>query len=52
VVAELAGQDAFSQKTFASYQKFLKQAKAWSGISELTYLQARDQLDQPSGDQA
>ncbi|WP_295881251.1 TRAP transporter substrate-binding protein [uncultured Thiohalocapsa sp.] len=43
VVAEIAEQDAFSQKTFASYQKFLKQAKEWSAISELTYLKARDQ---------
>jgi TRAP-type mannitol/chloroaromatic compound transport system substrate-binding protein len=42
VVAEIAEKDAFSQKTFASYQKFLKQAKQWSAISELTYLQARD----------
>jgi TRAP-type mannitol/chloroaromatic compound transport system substrate-binding protein len=52
VVAELAGQDAFSQKTFASYQKFLKQAKAWSGISELTYLQARDQVGQSAEEPA
>lgn len=44
VVAEIAEQDAFSQKTFASYQKFLKQAKEWSAISELTYLKARDQV--------
>jgi TRAP-type mannitol/chloroaromatic compound transport system substrate-binding protein len=44
VVAEIAEKDAFSQKTFASYQKFLKQAKEWSAISELTYLQARDQV--------
>ncbi|MCG6943293.1 MAG: TRAP transporter substrate-binding protein [Thiohalocapsa sp.] len=43
VVAEIAEKDAFSQKTYASYQKFLNQAKEWSGISELTYLQARDQ---------
>jgi TRAP-type mannitol/chloroaromatic compound transport system substrate-binding protein len=43
VVAEIADKNAFSQKTFASYQKFLTQAKAWSAISELTYMQARDQ---------
>jgi TRAP-type mannitol/chloroaromatic compound transport system substrate-binding protein len=43
VVAEIAKKDAFSQKTFASYQKFLTQAKEWSAIAELTYLQARDQ---------
>ncbi|HBG94086.1 MAG TPA: ABC transporter substrate-binding protein [Chromatiaceae bacterium] len=42
VVAEIAEKDAFSQKTYASYEKFLKQAKEWSAISELTYLQARD----------
>ena len=44
VVAEIAEQDAFSQKAFASYRKFLTQAKEWSAISELTYLQARDQV--------
>jgi TRAP-type mannitol/chloroaromatic compound transport system substrate-binding protein len=43
VVAEIADKNAFSQKTYASYQKFLRQAKEWSAISELTYLQARDQ---------
>jgi TRAP-type mannitol/chloroaromatic compound transport system substrate-binding protein len=43
VVAEIAQKDAFSQKTYASYLKFLKQSKEWSAISELTYLQARDQ---------
>jgi len=42
VVAEIAQKDAFSKKVYASYEKFLKQAKEWSGISELTYLQARD----------
>jgi TRAP-type mannitol/chloroaromatic compound transport system substrate-binding protein len=42
VVAEIAQKDDFSQKVYASYEKFLKQAKEWSGISELTYLQARD----------
>ncbi len=44
VVAEIAEKDAFSQKTFASYQKFLKQAREWSALSELAYLQARDQV--------
>ncbi|MGB5734562.1 MAG: ABC transporter substrate-binding protein, partial [Thiohalocapsa sp.] len=44
VVAEIAEKDAFSKKTYASYQKFLTQAKEWSAISELAYLQARDQL--------
>lgn len=43
VVAEIADKDAFSRKTFASYQEFLAQSKQWSAISELTYLQARDQ---------
>jgi len=43
VVAEIADKDDFSKRTYASYQKFLSQAKEWSGISELTYLQARDQ---------
>ena len=43
VVAEIAEKDDFSRKTYASYRKFLKQAQEWSGISELTYLQARDQ---------
>ena len=42
VVAEVAQKDAFSQKVYASYHKFLKQSKEWSRISELTYLQARD----------
>jgi TRAP-type mannitol/chloroaromatic compound transport system substrate-binding protein len=43
VVAEIAQKDAFSQKTYASYRKFLTQAKEWSAISELTYLKARDE---------
>ena len=43
VVAEIAQKDEFSQKVYASYAKFLKQSKAWSAVSELTYLQARDQ---------
>ncbi len=42
VVMEIAQKDEFSKKVYASYEKFLKQAKEWSGISELTYLQARD----------
>jgi TRAP-type mannitol/chloroaromatic compound transport system substrate-binding protein len=42
VVAEVAQKDAFSKKVYASYQKFLIQAKEWSNISELTYLRARD----------
>ncbi|WP_058558099.1 TRAP transporter substrate-binding protein [Thiohalocapsa sp. ML1] len=43
VVAEIADKDAFSQKTYASYRKFLTQAKEWSAIAELTYLKARDE---------
>jgi TRAP-type mannitol/chloroaromatic compound transport system substrate-binding protein len=42
VVAEIAQKDAFSSKVYASYQKFLTQAREWSRISELAYLQARD----------
>ncbi len=44
VVAEIAQKDEFSQKVYASYEKFLNQAKEWSGISELTYLLARDRV--------
>jgi TRAP-type mannitol/chloroaromatic compound transport system substrate-binding protein len=43
VVAEIADKDDFSQRTYASYQKFLSQSREWSAISELTYLQSRDQ---------
>ncbi len=42
VVSELAEKDAFSRKVYDSYRKFLQQAKAWSAISELAYLRARD----------
>jgi TRAP-type mannitol/chloroaromatic compound transport system substrate-binding protein len=41
VVSEVAQNDDFSQKVFASYQKFLQQSQEWSRISELTYLKAR-----------
>jgi TRAP-type mannitol/chloroaromatic compound transport system substrate-binding protein len=44
VVADIAQKDAFSKKVYASYEKFLKQAREWSDISERTYLQARDRL--------
>jgi TRAP-type mannitol/chloroaromatic compound transport system substrate-binding protein len=43
VVAEIADKDDFSKRTYASYQKFLSQSREWSAISELTYLQDRDQ---------
>ncbi len=43
VVAEIAAKDDFSKRTYASYLTFLKQSKAWSAVSELAYLQARDQ---------
>jgi TRAP-type mannitol/chloroaromatic compound transport system substrate-binding protein len=42
VVAEIAQKDELSSRVYASYRKFLDQAKGWSGISELTYLRARD----------
>jgi len=42
VLSELAQKDEFSRKVFASYRKFLRESKAWSRISELAYLQARD----------
>jgi len=42
VVSELAQKDTFSRKVVASYRKFLRESKAWSRISELAYLQARD----------
>jgi TRAP-type mannitol/chloroaromatic compound transport system substrate-binding protein len=41
VVSEIAGKDELSGKVYASYQKFLDQAKEWSRISELTYLTSR-----------
>jgi TRAP-type mannitol/chloroaromatic compound transport system substrate-binding protein len=43
VVGEIAKKDAFSQKVYDSYQKFLQESKEYSKISELAYLQARDQ---------
>ncbi len=43
VVAELAGQDAFTKKVYESYSAFYQQAKRWSDISERAYLEARDQ---------
>jgi len=43
VVAEIAEKDEFSSRTYASYEKFLSQAREWSAISELTYLQDRGQ---------
>jgi len=43
VVAEIADKDDFSRRVYSSYEKFLGQSKAWSAISELTYLQARDE---------
>lgn len=42
VVSEIAEKDEFSRKVYASYRKFLDQAKAWSNLSELAYLQARN----------
>ncbi len=42
VVSEIAQKDEVSARIYASYKKFLTQAREWSAISELTYLQARD----------
>ncbi len=42
VVADLANKDAFTKKTYASYSKFYHQARRWSDISQLAFLQARD----------
>jgi TRAP-type mannitol/chloroaromatic compound transport system substrate-binding protein len=42
VVAEIAEKDAFSSKVYASYKKFLAQAREWSDVCELTYLQSRE----------
>lgn len=41
VVAELADKDDFSKRVYDSYFGFYQQAKRWSDISELAYLQAR-----------
>ncbi|MEA3273706.1 MAG: TRAP transporter substrate-binding protein [Pseudomonadota bacterium] len=43
VVSEIAQKDDFSRKAYASYKKFLSQAREWSDVSELAYLKARDQ---------
>lgn len=42
VVADLANRDAFTKKTYASYSQFYNQARRWSNISQLAFLQARD----------
>jgi TRAP-type mannitol/chloroaromatic compound transport system substrate-binding protein len=42
VVAEVARQDEFSKRVYASHEKFLEQVRKWSDISELTYLKARN----------
>jgi TRAP-type mannitol/chloroaromatic compound transport system substrate-binding protein len=42
VVAEVAEKDEFSKKVYASYQKFLSQAREWTRTSEVAYLAARD----------
>ncbi len=42
VVAELANRDAFAKKAYASYSRFYDQARRWSDISQLAFLQARD----------
>ncbi len=43
VVAELAEQNDFSRRVYASYNAFYKTAVDWSALSELAYLRARDQ---------
>lgn len=43
VLTEIAAKDELSARVYASYKKFLTQAKGWSGLSELTFLHARDQ---------
>jgi TRAP-type mannitol/chloroaromatic compound transport system substrate-binding protein len=42
VVAEIAEKDELASEIYASDKKLLDQATDWSGISEMTYLQARD----------
>ncbi len=42
VVADLGSRDAFTKKTYASYSQFYNQARRWSDISQLAFLQARD----------
>lgn len=43
VVAELAEQDAMSNKVYTSYMQFLESARAFTDSSELAYLKARDE---------
>jgi TRAP-type mannitol/chloroaromatic compound transport system substrate-binding protein len=42
VVQELANQDAFSKRVYASYSAFLKGSREWGGLSDIAYLHARD----------
>ena len=42
VVAEVAARDEFSKRVYASYSSFLEEARAFSRIADLAYLQARD----------
>ncbi|TVQ91257.1 MAG: ABC transporter substrate-binding protein [Chromatiaceae bacterium] len=42
VVAELGDKDAFARRVHDSYQGFLRQARDWTSLSELAFLQARD----------
>ncbi len=42
VVSELAEKDEFSRKIYTSFRQFLDQSQAWSNLSELAYLQARN----------
>ena len=42
VVKESAGEDTLSLEIYHSYKNFQQQIKAWTQLSELTYLQIRD----------
>jgi TRAP-type mannitol/chloroaromatic compound transport system substrate-binding protein len=43
VVAEVAEGDALSKKVYDAYTAFLEDSRAYTGISELAYLKARDE---------
>jgi len=44
VVKELAETDEDSMEIYQSYSKFLEGSRKWSGLSELAYLKARDEI--------
>jgi len=43
VVAEVAGEDALSKKVYDAYSAFLKTSRAYTDITELAYVKARDE---------